>query len=390
MNWQDRQNPQAGGAEIHLHELFGRLARRGHAVTLLVSRWRAAPPRAQLDGMEIHRCGSRNTYSVAAPIYYRRHLADRHFDLVIEDLNKVPLFTPLWLRRPLVLLVHHLFGTTAFQEASFPFAAATWLLEQPLGAVYRGTPIEAVSESTALDLTARGLARERIAVIPNGVDLSFYHPDAAEPRFEEPTVLYLGRLKRYKRVDLIMLAASRLVAEGVRHRFLIAGKGDAAGELRRLRDRLGLQEVVNFLGYVDETEKRRLFRGAWVHALTSPKEGWGISNVEAAACGTATVASDSPGLRDSVIDDETGYLVRHGDVPALARQLRRILEDPTLRERLGVGARRFALGLGWDAAADRTERHLTEVLERARAGKGATLATGGARAGRAEKSETRR
>jgi glycosyltransferase involved in cell wall biosynthesis len=100
-----------------------------------------------------------------------------------------------------------------------------------------------------------------------------------------------------------------------------------------------------------------------VHVLTSPKEGWGISNIEAAACGTPTVASDSPGLRDSVRDGETGFLVRHGDVPGLARQLRRVLEDRTLRERLGAGARRFAEGLSWDLAADRTERHLAAVLD---------------------------
>lgn len=266
-----------------------------------------------------------------------------------------------------MLLVHHLFGTTAFQETSLPFAAATWLLERPLARFYGDVPVEAVSESTAQDLVARGLDRDRITVIPNGVDLAFFHPDPAEPRFDEPTVLYLGRLKRYKRVDLIVRAVARLIADGLPVRLRIAGRGDGEPALRALRDELGLGPAVEFLGYVDEQQKRRLFRGAWVHALTSPKEGWGISNLEAAACGTPTVASDSPGLRDSVLDGRTGFLVPHGDVAALADRLRRILEDPTLRERLGDGARRFALGLGWDAAAERTEHHLAGVLHGARA-----------------------
>src|SRR5690606_22518693 len=155
---------------------------------------------------------------------------------------------------------------------------------------------------------ARGFRREQMTVIPNGVDLEFYSPDPATPRFEEPTLLYLGRLKRYKRVDLILLAAARLRDSGVRFRLIIAGRGDAADDLRALRDRLGLADVVDMPGYVDDEEKRRLFRRAWVHVLTSPKEGWGISNIEAAACGTPTVASDSPGLRDSVRHGETGFL----------------------------------------------------------------------------------
>src|SRR5690606_2190883 len=147
MNWQDRLNPRAGGAETHLHEVFGRLAAWGHQVTLLVSGWPGAPQREVVDGMDVHRTGGRHTFSPAAPAYYRRHLRDLEFDVMVEDLNKVPLFTPLWGRHPLVLLVHHLFGATAFAEASVLFAAATWLLERPLGLLYRRVPAQAVSRS---------------------------------------------------------------------------------------------------------------------------------------------------------------------------------------------------------------------------------------------------
>ena len=163
LNWQDLANPQSGGAEIHLHEIFGRLAARGHEVTLLCSGWPGARPRAENSGMHIHRTGARNTYSVAAPRYFRRTLADHPWDVVVEDLNKVPLFTPYWIKRPLVLLVHHLFGATAFREASAPFAAATWLLERPIPFAYRGLPTQAVSESTADDLAARGLLHAEIS-----------------------------------------------------------------------------------------------------------------------------------------------------------------------------------------------------------------------------------
>jgi len=297
-------------------------------------------------------------------VYYRRRLARQNFDLVIEDLNKVPVYAPVWSRRPVVLLVHHLFGGTAFQEASLPMASTTWLLERTLPRFYRRLPVQAVSRSTAQDLVARGFDADRIEVIENGVDLRFYSPDGTLPRFAEPTVLYLGRLKRYKRVDLIVRAIALLRTQRVPARLIIAGQGDAANSIRALCAELNVTDVVELTGFVTEQRKRELFRRSWVHALTSPKEGWGISTMEAAACGTATVASDSPGLRDAVQHEQTGLLVPHGDVAALAEGLRRILQDPALRDRLGRAARSFAEQFSWERSAASTEAHLEHVLSR--------------------------
>ena len=103
-NWQDRLNPRSGGAEIHLHEVFGRLAGRGHEVTLLVSGFAGAPPRVTIDGMNVHRTGGRYSYNVYAPGYYRKHLRNPGFDVFVEDLNKVPLFAPYWVKEPIALL----------------------------------------------------------------------------------------------------------------------------------------------------------------------------------------------------------------------------------------------------------------------------------------------
>ena len=110
----------------------------------------------------------------------------------------------------------------------------------------------------------------------------------------------------------------------------------------------------------DET-KRRLLRESWAVVFPSPKEGWGITNVEAAACGTPALASDSPGLRESVRDGETGYLVPHGDVTALADRLLALANDPRRVETLGAAGRRFAEGLTWDRAAEETGRHLERI-----------------------------
>lgn len=365
INWQDRLNPNAGGAETHLHQIFARLARRGHHVTLLASGWSGAETRAAVDGIEVHRAGSRYTFSVAAPRYHREHLRNEAFDVAVEALNKVPVFSPRWVAAPVALVVHHLFGTTAFREASPLVAALTWLLERPLPRVYRHVPVHAISRSTAADLVSRGFRREAIEVIHPGIDLGFFSPGTPADRLPEPTFLYLGRLKRYKGVDLVIRALARLVDEGVPARLVIAGKGEWAEHLRALAGRLGVGGRVEFPGFVTEERKRELLRSAWANVFTSPKEGWGITNLEAAACGTATIASDSPGLRESVVDGVTGSLVPHGDVAALTAALKRAATDPGWVERTGAAAREFSLTFTWDRASDETERH----LERTRVGK---------------------
>jgi glycosyltransferase involved in cell wall biosynthesis len=132
--------------------------------------------------------------------------------------------------------------------------------------------------------------------------------------------------------------------------------------LERVARELALGEKVEFLGYVSEMEKVRLLQVAWLVAYPSPKEGWGILSLEAAACGTPVVASDSPGLRDSVAPDRSGLLVPHGDVGSRAAALRRILTDSAARSGLSVGAIEHAAGFGWARAAVETERHLRGVL----------------------------
>ncbi len=117
---------------------------------------------------------------------------------------------------------------------------------------------------------------------------------------------------------------------------------------------------MDFLGFVSEEEKRDLLQRSWIHLLTSVKEGWGISNMEAAACGTPTIASDVPGLRDSVVDGQTGFLVPHGDVDVLSQRIEELLDDEEKRVRLGDGARSFAERFSWDASARAMEHFLQE------------------------------
>ena len=361
LNWQDHENPQAGGAELHLKEIFTRLVLRGHGVDLLCGSWAGAPQRANLEGIDVHRVGTRRTYPFLARRYFEKNLRANDYDIVIEDLNKVPLYTPLWGVPKLVALVHHLFGATVFREAPAPLAAAVWLSEQPLGALYRKVPFEAVSVSTANDLVARGIPRHAIRVIYNGVDSDRLTPNPLE-RSEKPLFVYLGRLKKYKKVDVVIRAFAGLNVPDAT--LEIAGTGDYRASLEGLVNSLGLSDRVKFLGFIPEEEKVRFLRRAWASTLASPKEGWGISNLEAAACATPVIAANSPGIRESVIDGETGFLVPQDDVHAMTAAMMGIVVSRDLVDVLGAAGRRFAVTFTWERAASDTLSHLEEVARR--------------------------
>jgi glycosyltransferase involved in cell wall biosynthesis len=362
VNWQDLRNPHAGGAEIHLFELFARLAKRGHRVRLVCSGFHGAAAVEAVDGIEVHRRGGRHTFALEGRGAVSDALRDEPADVIVDDVNKLPLYTPTLTDRPVYAIIPHLFGTTAFHEVSWPMAATVWLAERAIPSVYSRAWFHAISDSTKADLVARGIAPERIVVVYPGVDSVHYSPDPATPRFDPPSFVYVGRLKRYKGVEILIDALAIARRERPDLTVDIAGNGDDRPRLERIARDRGVADAVRFRGFVDEAAKLSLLRGAVANVFPSPKEGWGITVMEAAACGTPSLASDSPGLRDSVRNGVTGHLVPHGDAAALARQMVRLAGDPDEVRRLGLAARRHAERLSWDVATDAVEVHLTELV----------------------------
>lgn len=367
VNWQDPENPHAGGAEIHLFEIFGRLAARGHRVRLVCSGWKGAARRTRIQDIEVERHGGRHTFALLGRGAVRRAIRSERPDILVEDVNKLPLFLAARTRLPFCAIVPHLFGTSAFLEVPWWMAAIVWVAERPIPRVYRRAGFHAISESTRDDLVARGIPAERIRVIHPGVDTVTYCPLPGLDRTPQPSFLYVGRLKRYKAVGHLIeaLAIARRARQDLR--LDIAGTGDDRPRLEALARERGVADAVRFHGFVTHEDKVRLLRTTWANLFPSVKEGWGITIIEAAACGTPSLASNSPGLRDSVRDGVTGVLVPHGDVQALARRMLELADDPALVASLGRAARVHAEQLTWDAAADRTEAHLAELVAAASA-----------------------
>lgn len=367
INWRDIQHPEAGGAEVHAHEIFRRVVARGHRVTFLACAWPGCEPDVEIDGIEVMRRGRNFTFNYAVPGIVRRELGDRKFDILVEDVNKIPFCSPRFSHLPRLILFHHLFGGSIFREIFFPVASYVYLWERLIPLIYRGERIQAVSNDTARELAGMGFQKRDIRVVYNGIDCGLYSPAAPgeESSRPGPYILYMGRIKRYKRLDLILDAFAGARAGGLdpEIRLIFAGAGDDYPRLKKRMRSLGLGDVTEFAGRVSEQQKLMLLRHALMVVNPSPKEGWGITNMEAAACGTPVVASRSPGLRESVRDAETGFLFEPGDTAEFAGRIVEVASDPGLRSRLGSAARRFAEGFTWEKSADQTLEHIREILE---------------------------
>jgi glycosyltransferase involved in cell wall biosynthesis len=362
VEFRDPAHPQAGGAEAVLVEIFSRIAAAGHSVDYLCCRPPGLAPEETVRGIRYLRRGPQAVFNYTVPLVYARELSRNRYDVVVEGIDKIPFFLPLVERRvPVVCIVPHLFGGAIFREASWPVASYVWLMERPIPAVYRRSLFSVLSETTRDDVAGRGVEPARIRVIHPGLDLAVHTAPPRKPPRVRPTVLYVGRLKRYKGIELVLEAVARLRGRFADLRFDIVGTGDHLDALRRRAADLGIAEAVTFAGRVSMEEKISRMQAADVLVYTSPKEGWGLSVLEANACGTAVVASDSPGLREAVVDGRTGFLVPHGDIDAIADRIASILSDDALHARLRTGALEWASRFTWDRAAAETLALLQEA-----------------------------
>ena len=362
VNWRDIRNPEAGGAEVHLQEIFSRIAGAGHHVTFLCSLFPDAPSHEWIDGIEVVRFGQKHTFNLTVPWVYHKHLASRKFDVIIEALNKIPFFLPRMIDRPTLVIVHHLFGRPVFRETNPIFASYIYFSERLIPVFYRTCLFEAISDSTKAELTDMGLPEDRIEVVYSGHNRTQYNGEDALHEKTAPLIIYVGRIKRYKNIDHL-IQAMPLIQEAVPDaRLAVVGDGDYRPALETLCLKLGVRDAVEFTGYISEEEKVAWLRRSMVSAFPSSKEGWGLTVIEANACYTPVVATNVPGLRDAVVDGETGVLVEPGDIRTLADKLIWLLRDREARERMAIHAANWAARFTWEATATQTLQLIERVV----------------------------
>ena len=362
----DWTHPQGGGTGTNLYGQIGRWVAWGHRVTVIAGSYPGAARHEQpAPNLTVHRMGSRLTVFPRAAWAWRRRGVGRDADVALEVVNGITFLTPLWLRRPRVALVHHVHRDHYVAEMGRAGAMAALVAETlPLRALYRDTTFLTISEAGRRDLLTHGLPPERIHVAYLGVEAP---PFAAAERAAEPRLLYLGRLKRYKNIELLLDVADAIPAAHLD----LAGDGDHRPVLEAEIARRGLGDRVTLHGHVSEEEKAALLSRSWVNLTASSAEGWCLTVMEAAAYGTPSAALAVGGLPESIADGRTGLLA--GDGPELVRRVRELVEDRELRERLGAAAQARAREFTWDRTAAENLAVLETEAASERAGLRATL-----------------
>jgi len=351
LNERDLRHPKAGGAETHVFEIMSRLAARGFEISLLASGFPGGASEECVEGVEVRRLGALARYYPSVALACARETRRGRFDVVVECLNKVPFFSPLYSAVPVLALCHHLFGETAFRQVAWPIAAAVYGLERLVPPLYRRQHFLAISESSRDDLMRRGVPADRISVSHCGIRRPAL--TALLPLRERPCcVSYVGRLEPYKRVDVLLRAAARLTGSFPELSLVLIGRGSDRPRLEALADRLGLATRTRFTGFVSDDERDEILAQSRACVCPSEKEGWGLTVIEANALATPVVASDAPGLRDSVRPLETGFLVPTGDALGFADRIGALLRADAAAERMASAALAWSQRFDWNLAAD--------------------------------------
>lgn len=362
MNWRDIRDPLGGGAELHLHSILKEAVARGWDVDLVCSSYKGASPRETIDGINIFRHGHWAVANFVLPGVVKRRLKTMPYDLILEDINKIPFYTPLYAQGvPVLAVVPHLFGTTVYRETNPLTATYVYGAERLIPWVYRHVDFEVISPSTKDDLVARGIKPERVHTIYCGMDHDRFHLDEPPARSATPLVVAWSRLRKYKSNDVAIKAFAHILKAIPEAKMLIMGRGPDEKRLRRLVQRLGLDQAVEFRGFMPWQELVRTLHQAHVFLNPSPKEGWGLTVIEANSCGLPVVASDRPGLKDSVRDGVTGALVPYGDDQAFAREALNLLRNDQLWLERSEEARQWAATFSWSRCAEESLQLMARV-----------------------------
>jgi len=357
LNWRDIKNPEAGGAEVHLHEILRRIAMTHHEVVFVSSKFKNCKDYEVVDGLKVIRIGNKFFFNFSAFWYYMTKLRKEHFDIVIDGVSKIPLYTPLYIKKPLVAIIHHIHGKTLFKELPFLMGAYVYFSEKLIPFFYKHIPFITVSESTKKELIRMGIPKKNIKVIYNAFDHELHK---LGKKSEMPLVAYVGRIKKYKQLDLL-IKAFRLVKKRLpKAELIVAGKGNCHKELKGLADKLGMNLELH--GEITDEEKVRILQSSWVFVTPSMKEGWGITVIEANACGTPAIAFNVPGLRDSIKNERTGLLVEYDNIKSLSEAIIDILENEHLRKKLSKNAFDYSKQFTWNESTLQVLRLLEGMM----------------------------
>lgn len=336
-------DPELGfaGGETQVLGLTLELARAGHRAELICDPAGRLWDRAIAAGIRCHPLRIRNAIDLAAGIRLRAILKRERYDVVHFHTSRAHSMAPLARGFARVLVV------TRRMDYRPNRVFAPYLYNRAVDGVV------AISGSVADSLAAAGVERQRVTVVPSGVDCARFRPPTPEERvharialgisYGEFVISAVGALEPRKghRYLIAAIAQLAMTASAVKLKCFIAGHGSIRAELERAIAKLGCTGRVKLLGRIDDP--RGLLWASDCFAMPSLKEGLGVAALEAMASALPVVASDVGGLREVVADEYTGIIVPPANPEAIASAIGRLAQWPALRSQMSAAARARAV-----------------------------------------------
>jgi len=359
LSWRDIKNPLNGGAETFTYENAKRWIASGHEVIWFSSDFGDCKKEETIDGIKIIRRGTETTVQYQAFRYYNKFFKGK-FDLVIDQINTIPFFTPLYVKEKKIALIFQLAREVWFYEIFFPLSLIGFILEYFYLKIYTKTPVLTISESTKQNLLNLGFSKD-IFILPVGI--SFKPLEQMPQKEPNPTLIFVGRLRKSKRIHHIIRALQIIRKKVPNIQLRLVGRSSRPRYMKKLNclvKKYNLQDNIIFHGYVDEQTKEDLIKQSHAIIITSIREGWGLVVSEANALSTPAVGYNVPGLRDSIIDGQTGLLTKKNNSSSLAQTILYFFDNEEVYNKLRRRALECARKLSWETSA----RESLEAIKR--------------------------
>lgn len=313
LNWRDTQCPLSGGAEIALFEHAKYWSRMGAQVIWFSSSYKGARKEEEISGVRFIRKGSHYTVHLFALIYYLLGKFGSP-EVIVDCFHFIPFFVPLYTKKmKIIALIHEIAKESWYKNIIFPLSFIGKLLEPYFFRIYRKIQFITVSNSVALELAEFGIPRNHINVIANGANVVKLNKRLVKKKY--PLMVYLAQISPDKGIEDAIKAFSIVKRKSTNAKFWVIGKSVDSRYLAKVKNLvkyLELERSVIFYGYVSEERKFELLAEAWILIHPSIREGWGLNVIEANSVGTPAVGYNIPGLKDSIINQQTGVLVERG------------------------------------------------------------------------------
>lgn len=356
LNWRDIKHPLAGGAEISTHEHAKRWVKAGHKVIQFSSSVKGEKSSEFMDGVQIVRRGNHYTVHLYAFYYYLKYLRGK-IDFIVDEFHFIPFFTVLYTGVKKMAFIHETAEEIWFKNQVFPINILGFILEPLFIKLYKNISFMTVSESTKKDLIRFGIPSHNIHVIYNGIRAI----NSQENKEKNPTLICLGRLAKDKGTEDAISVFYQVQQVHENSRLWVVGREESRGYLNKLKNKvrdLNISQKVIFYNYVSEEKKFDLLKRAWILINPSVKEGWGLTVIEAASQRTPAVAYDTSGLRDSILNENTGLLTRIKTPNALTEKIVMLLTDRLLYNALSKNAVEWSRKFDWN---DSTKKSLVLI-----------------------------